>query len=171
MRHGDPNAAGSSRRDKEDFIRRAIRFQGQDCLLWPFAIGARGYGHIGINGKVRAVHRVVLFFSKGNPPNPNMHAAHSCGNTSCVNPNHLRWATHQENMDDKLEQGTSLHGRQMGIQNPHGLLSGSEVREIHRRANSGQEFLREIAAEFGVSITHVSDIKNNKVRIEELVGG
>lgn len=37
-------------------------------------------------------------------------AAHSCGNKTCINPRHLRWADHASNMEDAKAHGTLRGG-------------------------------------------------------------
>ncbi|WP_420820099.1 HNH endonuclease [Rhizobium freirei] len=51
-------------------------------------------------------HRVVCEKAHGVPSFPDAQAAHRCGNNSCVNPNHVRWATQAENEEDKRAHGT-----------------------------------------------------------------
>jgi hypothetical protein len=65
---------------------------------------------------------------------------HSCGNghLGCINPHHLRWGSHPENMSDKTIHGTAPR-----------KLTESEVRSI--RALRGKMPQHQIGALFGVS--------------------
>ena len=82
---------------------------------------------------------------------------HSCHNPSCVNPEHLRWGTQAENMQDCKQADR--------IRNQHGRpkLTDDQVREVRRRYVRGTGLYnrgnrRELAAEFGVAprtINHV----------------
>ena len=84
----------------------AVPFDGDGCLLWPFQISTTGYGRLEVNGKKKIASRYVCELAHGEPPTRQHEAAHSCGNSKCVNPKHLRWATHTENEADKLVHGT-----------------------------------------------------------------
>lgn len=87
------------------FVEKALVCTSDKCLEWPFNT-AGGYGLISYNGsKGILVHRYVLEKVSGPPPEEWYHAAHNCGNKLCVNPNHLRWATPSENMQDKWKHG------------------------------------------------------------------
>lgn len=78
-----------------------------DCIEWPFGRDRDGYGvfYLSPNGDRRqrktSANRAVSLLTFGDPPADGMHAAHSCHNRSCINPRHLRWATVQENIDDR----------------------------------------------------------------------
>ena len=77
-----------------------------DCLLWPYGKNSSGYGQTSIEsgGKLVTASRIMCMLAHGEPEHHMLDAAHSCGNRPCVNPNHLRWATPEQNMQD-----TRLH--------------------------------------------------------------
>ena len=70
------------------------------CIEWDGTTNAQGYGVIRIDGRTCRVHRIMLETSRGTGL-PGMHARHLCGNPICVNPDHLVWGTHEENMRDE----------------------------------------------------------------------
>lgn len=85
------------------FLKASLSAVTQDCIEWPFHKNPRGYGRLGDG---RAAHRVMCEMAHGEPPFSNAQAAHWCGDASCVNPRHLRWATPKENEQDKYRHGT-----------------------------------------------------------------
>lgn len=111
-----------------NFVDLALNYQGNDCLMWPYAKNRQGYGYVKVNGKDVSVHRLICRRAHGDPPVESMHAAHSCGRGSlgCVNPRHLRWATRLENDSDKDKHGTRLRGEK----SPVSKLKLSDVRKI-----------------------------------------
>lgn len=87
----------------------------------------------------------------GEPPTPKHHAAHNCGNghNGCLNPNHLRWATCKENMDDKVQH----HTDQRGQRHWNAKLTDKDVHRI--RFLKGKMSVRRIGAEYGVNYTNI----------------
>jgi hypothetical protein len=83
----------------------ALDFDADECLPWPFQISTTGYGRLAVGGKKKIASRYVCELANGEAPTAKHEAAHNCGNKVCVNPKHLRWATRQENEDDKLIHG------------------------------------------------------------------
>lgn len=117
------------------------------CMLWlgdgvPF-----GYGHFMVRGSYHPSHRISLWTAVGEPKAPDLQAAHACRSRDCVAPEHLRWATGKENMQDRHRDGTVNHGERNG----QAVLTSDEVREIRRRYALGGITQRELGAEFGVS--------------------
>lgn len=94
------------------FLEVVLKYEGDDCLAWPFGRMKNGYGRMYENGKMNVVSRLVCREIKGPPPTPWHHAAHSCGkgHEGCCSPKHLRWATPAENHADKIEHGTTNRG-------------------------------------------------------------
>jgi len=90
----------------------------------------------------------------GEPPAPDYQAAHSCGRgvDGCLNPNHLRWATAEENEADKLLHGTSNRGERHGMVK----LTEDEVRAV--RALKGKVSQRAAAKALGYTRGVVCDI-------------
>ena len=66
-----------------------------DCWLWTGATH-RGYGLFRLNGGSRLAHRVSYEWSKGEIP-AGAEVDHMCFSRGCVNPTHLRIASHSLN--------------------------------------------------------------------------
>ncbi len=63
-----------------------------------------------VDGKYRLAHQVAYEIHSG-PVQEGMCVLHSCDEPSCVNPDHLRQGTHQENMSDMSRRRRSRASR------------------------------------------------------------
>lgn len=139
-------------------FRAGLQQQREDCLIWPLTRTPGGYGQLRVRGWAQGAHREVCERAHGPAPTPDHQAAHSCGqgHEGCVNPLHLRWATHSENQMDRAEHGTSNRGED----NHFDKLSEDQVREIRRL--HGHVSQQALAARFGVSRSNVQAIQYRK---------
>lgn len=154
-RHGDPMAGRISNGEPLRFYRDVVlTYDGDDCLIWPFARTTAGYGMI--NG--RYVHRMACESEHGPAPTRKHQAAHSCGkgHLACVTKRHLSWKTHTENMADTLVHGTHNRGARQG----QSKLAETDVADI--RALKGTMLQREIAAKYGVCRETIGKIHRRK---------
>lgn len=135
-------------------VELAARSSQDECFLWPFSKTRDGYGQLRQKRRFKLAHREVCRIVHGDQPTPQHEVAHSCGNRGCINPRHLRWATHKENCDDKIGHGTKLLGEQC----PCHKLTEAEVLEI-RASTLPQAKLAEI---YGVSKHQVCRVKTRK---------
>lgn len=61
-------------------------------------------------GSTRVMHIALELDGRPQPEAPANHGLHSCANKLCLNPDHLRWGTHQDNMMDlQAERGYCQH--------------------------------------------------------------
>lgn len=138
----------------ERFVRDVLGSSSRSCIEWPFRRVKNGYGLAVIGGVQKRAHRWVCLLAHGEPPTPSHHAAHSCGNASCVNPKHLRWATPVENMADKNIHNTSNHGERNGKTK----LTEADVRAIR----AAPPDLEALTALYGMSKHGISKIRSRK---------
>lgn len=117
-----------------DFIEAVLIGATDECVLWPFAVRKssgyaawqrpRGEGPRSIDA-----HRYICERTHGSAPTPDHEASHRCGKKTCVNPRHIYWADHFENMDDAKRHGTLRGGgryRQRISQHDRAMIQGSK---------------------------------------------
>lgn len=140
----------------ENFIRSHVSHVGDECLLWPYGKNDKGYGLAAIDGKQQAASRWMCTLAHGDPPTDKHEAAHSCGNghLGCINPNHLSWKTHAQNMADRKVHGTEIYGTRNGKTN----LTEADVRAIR----AAPPRLAPLMAKYGMSKHGISKIRSGK---------
>lgn len=95
------------------FIKECLEYRGGDCVIWPWKRSiSSGYPHVNFDGYRGGAHRLICILAHGDPPFACAQAAHLCGNSLCLNPGHLRWATSADNLADRVEHGTLRFGEQ-----------------------------------------------------------
>lgn len=140
------------------FLRQHLTYQGDDCVMFPFSINPEsGYGYLGFEGRHYRAHRLMCIWAHGEQPSPKHEVAHSCHKPACVNPNHLSWKTHQENIQDKVVRGTIKCANAYGQK---GKLSADEVRQV--RALAGKKTQVEIGQLVGLSESAIRAICKRK---------
>jgi hypothetical protein len=141
-----------------DWLAAHVGYEGDDCLTWPYALDKKtGHGSVNVNRKIEDPSRLMCRLAHGEPLTPKHEAAHSCGkgHRGCVNPKHLSWKTHAENMADMLIHGTSTRGER------HGAAKLTERKVIAIREFAHTISQRAIADLLGVSDGAVYDIVHN----------
>jgi hypothetical protein len=153
-RHGSPTAGQTSPGTLPAFISRALEWQSNDCLLWPY--GKRhGYGAISVNGVQTGAHTVVCEVAHGPKPSPRHEVAHACGARACINPRHLRWDTSKGNHADTLTHGT----RRLGDRVHSAKLTAADVIAIRSQLTRSQH---DLAREYGVKQSSIWKILNRR---------
>jgi hypothetical protein len=154
--HGDPlgGRRGASPGAPLAWIISNKDYQGEDCLVWPFAISRYGYGTIKHSGKRRVASRVMCEYAHGMPDDQEMHAAHECGNghKGCMNPKHLSWKTRKENEKDKIRHGTLNRGSKVH----NAKLTEAQALEIAKL--KGEFKQSDLAKMYGVSVAVIAHI-------------
>lgn len=145
-------------------INTVMTYEGDDCLIWPYGKNPDGYGRIKLNNKQVIVSRWVCTQVYGPPPSIIHEAAHLCGkgHEGCVAKKHLKWKTPKENWADRYIHGTSKEGISINAGESHGFSKLTDDEVIKIRALGGTMFQREIAAEFNVSISTISEVLRRK---------
>ena len=123
---GDPLGAKTATEDMTADER--LRYIGWDvteseCWEWRGNRFHKGYAQIRYQGKTRSGHRLAYETWVGPIPE-GMLIMHICDNPPCINPDHLRVGTNDENMADMLAKnrqaagerhGNYKHGKRVGI--------------------------------------------------------
>lgn len=136
-------------------LRQASRADTDDCVRWERSLAGNGYGMVR-DGKMRGAHVVVCEWAHGPKP-AGREVAHSCGVRCCVNPRHLRWATHVENVADRQTHGTTYFGNQ----HANARLTDVDIPIIRARRAAG-ETLTALGREYGVSRVAIADVVSGK---------
>jgi hypothetical protein len=158
--------------------------QPDACWLWTGSVDENGYGHVGVDGHTVRSHRISWELAHGPVPDK-MHVLHNCptgDDPACVNPAHLWLGTHTENMRDRSTKGhhpgtthlekfpcgdrhwAAMHPELVsrGENRSDSKLTNGAVREIRRKRDNGTAKLTELAEEFGVSISAISNVALRK---------
>lgn len=128
-------------------------YQGQECLIWPFARDGGGYGQLINDGKRCGAHRLMCALANGSPPaGAIVNAAHECGNghLGCVSPRHLVWKTKSENEADRVKHGTDSRGEKC----VKSVMTAAQVIEARARARNG-ESISEVARSMHLCVNTV----------------
>ena len=128
--------------------------KGPNCWLWTGSINSKGYGLINVGGRKIYAHRYSLELATG--PIGDAHALHSCDNPPCVNPDHLRPGTHQENMRDAAERGRIHVAR--GEASHRAKLTEQQARYI-LECRAGPA---ELARQFGVAPSTIRAVRTGQ---------
>lgn len=127
------------------------------CWIWVGATHSGGYGTLSMGAGAPAyAHRLSFALFKGPIP-AGLWVLHRCDNPPCVNPDHLFLGTIRDNNADRHSKGRSPKGTRHG----RARLTEDAVRELRKRAAAG-EMQRTLAAEFGLSESHLSGILSGR---------
>lgn len=136
----------------EYFFERSIPEPNTGCWLWLGWVDKDGYGTI----RGRPAHRKSYEAHKGAIPEGKI-VLHSCDQPGCVNPDHLRCGSHQENSDDRVMRGRAAGPR--GVDHGSSKLDDYDVLKIR----ADQRSARQIAAQYGVHKSTVCRIRSRQL--------
>jgi HNH endonuclease len=95
-----------------------------DCIEWMGSLDGGGYGQFRRQGRLLKAHRHAWEQANGRKITDGLFVLHTCDNRACINPDHLFLGTNQDNMDDMVRKGRSLH--RYGSSNPNAKLSSGQ---------------------------------------------
>lgn len=166
QRHGDPEVQVVAEKGlPRKWIREVVTHRDRsDCWLdrpWR-SQNVSGYPTATDEQGVQGVaSHLVLTYDDRPQPVDKPFALHSCDNPACLNPNHLRWGTNAENMEDMASRGRGRNRPQYGEENPMARLTAQSVTQIRSRLDAGEP-QKDIAMAFRVSRMTISEIARRK---------
>lgn len=134
------------------------------CWLTRLRINSQGYGLVnGPGGRERVTHGAhrVMFEHHHRALQPGEVVCHSCDVRHCINPAHLFAGTQAVNMTDMASKDRSSYGERQHLHK----LTSEQVPEIRRRyaaVNGRRGVLTELAGEYGVSRSAISQVVRGK---------
>lgn len=158
-RHGDPTAGRISAGVPLQTLRNWIATRDRsECWPWPYGQNGVGYGVVKFRGRYVVATQVALVLSGRPKPSKKLHALHACDNPPCVNPDHLDWGTHSENMRQSVDRGRwGTRNFPRGERCSQAKLTAAQVREIRARAAAGEPAAH-LARAFGIGPTQAGRI-------------
>ena len=139
-------------KDQERIERLSVPVPEAGCWVWMGCVANSGYGLAQSNrrSKVMSAHRLSYESYKGDIPQ-GMVVSHSCDTPLCVNPNHLRLATHKQNSEEMMAKRRQAFGERAA----KAKLTEAQVKFI-RESNLSHRKLGEM---FNVSHANIGYIK------------
>ena len=125
------------------------------CWLWTGS-KSYGYGQFNFDNRNCRAHRYAYEMWVGPIPS-GLVLRHKCDNPICVNPDHLETGTQQDNINDRNARGRQAKGEKQHL----AKLTEDDVVEIKVLLGFGMSN-RQIARQFGVSESIISNIKRGK---------
>jgi hypothetical protein len=108
--------------------------------------------------KVYKAHRLVCEAWHGPPPDGRGCVAHNDGDPNNNHHSNLRWASHQENVRDRVAHGTDASGER----NPRAVLTWAQVCEVRERFAGQHGEKAALAREYSISPSAMAHILNGK---------
>ena len=146
------------RNEIHSFMDNCVINPSTKCWEWQGFKDRDGYGQISYKSKAFLVHRIAyMFYHQLNEDDiSNRVVMHLCDNPSCVNPDHLKLGTQQENIIDMHKKGRAPN--RSGENNPNAKLTDFQVQKIKELYALGisQE---ELAKMFNVSRRTIHNIR------------
>jgi hypothetical protein len=111
----------------------------ETCWLWTGPKDRHGYG--------RWNQTVAHHFLMGPKPQGKTHACHRCDVRACVNPDHLFWGTHVENMADSVTKRNAVR------------LSGDAFRAARKSRGIS---MAEVGRRLGFTTGYIYDVEKGR---------
>jgi hypothetical protein len=149
-----------SESDKERFWSK-VKKSDDGCWTWTAAKDKDGYGLFWLNQAMVRAHRLSLLTKidpNGETDYNSLFACHKCDNPSCVNPDHIYFGSHTDNIADMVNRGRGLSGER----SPATSLTEKDVTQIRIMYFNGNTTSRKLAKQFGVGKSTILRIIHHK---------
>jgi len=140
------------------------------CLEFTKRKNPCGYCQLRFRGGIRTVHRIVMCVLYEVDINTPKHVLHSCDNPACCWPYHLRFGTHQDNMDDKKSRGRAANVVTRDT-SPNTKLSSEDYKKLSIELSERKLSRAELAVKYNISSTLLSVISIRETGNRQRVGG
>lgn len=158
-----------TKKDVARFWSRVNVGDDNSCWYWNNATHSFGYGYININGKNYLSHRIALIIWNDGKVEKDKFVLHSCNNPACCNPNHLRWGTQKENINDCIKAGRKTNPPRNGINPPihYGTDNNNAIMDEKKVLNLREDWsnkmeAKQLSKKYGIAISTVYQIINFK---------
>lgn len=131
------------------------------CWQWTASLKEKGYGQFLYDNKMHRAHRLAWTLSGRELPPKGLELGHSCDNRRCVNPDHLRPMTHDENMAEMAARKRSAWGTRSGKASMTEATARA-IRNEYKLYSPRKSNLRELCAKYGVSESAATQIACGK---------
>lgn len=88
--------------DESTFWAKVDQSDKDGCWPWLGGTNGRGYGKTSWSNQTTAAHRLAYYLIHGYWPKV---CRHSCDNTICCNPDHLKSGSNKRNTQDMIDKG------------------------------------------------------------------
>lgn len=133
------------------------------CWIWEGSKSphsSKGYYKVQYKKHRTFVHRIAYKLYYGQL-DPDLQVLHSCDNTACCNPHHLRQGTNKQNQQDKVDRGRSGKGQPrpylQGIPSHRRCLTPDQVRLVRETCKTHSQ--RETSRLLGIPRGVIRDIQ------------
>ena len=139
------------------FLAKVAEPDENGCHLWTAGVDKDDYGKFCYFGRTVRAHRYAAGMVDWPPE---IETRHTCHVPGCVNPEHLTFGTHADNMRDRNEAGRQA--RLKGVDHGRAKLTEDQVLEIRRRYAAGGVTQLALGDEFGVVRVQIGRIVRRK---------
>lgn len=137
------------------FWRKVAKGSADECWRWTGCHNSRGYGCVGIAGKVLLVHRVAYEAMVGPIPDGftiDHVRARGCQHKDCVNPAHLEAVTSAENTARAHEYVAPCRHGVPRTYRKHKVVSGAPCPECEAAGTSLADLMNALLADLNEQI-------------------
>ena len=152
--------------NKDYLLDRMIINPQTDCWEWTRGKNSDGYGRCYEKRGASLTH-ILSYLTFIGPIPDGMGICHTCDNPGCINPKHLAAGTQQDNIKDRHIRGRDNHPQ--GESNPNSKLTKQqvlEIRERYKRTSYHKSNAKDLAKEYGISLSQVGVIVSGRRWVE-----